>query len=163
MPWPENFDAMKRGEGCAMCEEGRPDENSLGIRFAEGRYSDAYLQKEAMQLGWSVVVWRGPHVVEAHQLSYASADYWDEVTSASRAVEAHFRPVKLNVMQLGNSLPHLHTHIVPRYEEDANLGGPFVFPTGDVGEWPTEELRADVEALRGLVARETEGSGRGGT
>jgi diadenosine tetraphosphate (Ap4A) HIT family hydrolase len=134
-----------------MCEEGRPDESELGIRFFEGAYSDAYLQREAMQRGWSVVVWRGPHVAESHELSYASGDYWKEVLAASRAVEAHFRPLKLNLMQLGNSLPHLHTHIVPRYEDDSNPGGPLVFPTGDVGTWPEEELRADVEALRRLM------------
>jgi diadenosine tetraphosphate (Ap4A) HIT family hydrolase len=151
MPWPENFEAMKRGEGCAMCEEGRPEESSFGVRFAEGRYSDAYLQREAMQRGWAVVVWRGPHVAEAHELSYASEDYWKEVLAASRAVEAHFQPVKLNLMQLGNSLPHLHTHIAPRYEDDPNPGGPFVFPTEETGPWPEEQLRADVEALRTLM------------
>src|SRR5205085_3550731 len=59
MPWPENFDAVKRGEGCAMCEEGRPEESSFGVRILEGRYSDAYLQREAMQRGWVVAVWRG--------------------------------------------------------------------------------------------------------
>jgi diadenosine tetraphosphate (Ap4A) HIT family hydrolase len=160
MPWPDNFTAVKRGEGCAMCGEGRPDESSFGLRFFQGRYSDAYLQKEAMQRGWAVVVWRGPHVAEATELSDEDAGgYWGEVLSTARAVESHFQPLKLNLMQLGNSLPHLHTHVIPRYEEDENPGGPFVFPTGDVGTWPEERLRADVDALR----RSIEGSGRGGT
>jgi diadenosine tetraphosphate (Ap4A) HIT family hydrolase len=151
---------MKRGEGCAMCEEGRQDESSFGVRFAGGRHSDAYLQKEAMQRGWVVVVWRGPHVAEATELSDVdAAGYWREVLAVARAVETHFRPVKMNLMQLGNSLPHLHTHVIPRYEKDENPGGPFLFPTGDVGTWPEEQLRADVDALR----RSIEGSGRGGT
>lgn len=143
-----------------MCEEGRPEESSFGVRILEGRYSDAYLQREAMQRGWVVAVWRGSHVAEATELSDEdAAGYWREVLAASRAVEAHFRPLKLNLMQLGNSLPHLHTHVIPRYEEDANPGGPFVFPNEDVGTWPQEQLRADVEALQ----RSIEGSGRGGT
>ena len=143
-----------------MCEEGRPEESSFGVRILEGRYSDAYLQREAMQRGWVVAVWRGSHVAEATELSDEdAAGYWREVLAASRAVEAHFRPLKLNLMQLGNSLPHLHTHVIPRYEEDANPGGPFVFPNGDVGTWPEEQLRADVEALQ----RSIKGSGRGGT
>jgi len=160
MGWPENFDAMKHGEGCAMCEEGRPDESQFGVRFFQGRYSDAYLQKEAMQCGWAVVVWRGPHVAEATELSAEDATgYWREVLSAARAVESHFEPLKLNLMQLGNSLPHLHTHVIPRFEEDENPGGPFLFATGGGGTWPEEELRADVEALK----RSIEGSGRRGT
>jgi diadenosine tetraphosphate (Ap4A) HIT family hydrolase len=32
--------------------------------------------------------------------------------------EEHLRPVKLNCDVLGNSLPHLHTHVIPRYAED---------------------------------------------
>ena len=59
MPWPAGFDAMKRGEGCAICEEGRPEESPFGVRFFEGRYPDAYLQKEAMQRGWAVAYEKG--------------------------------------------------------------------------------------------------------
>jgi diadenosine tetraphosphate (Ap4A) HIT family hydrolase len=135
-----------------MCEEGRPEESQFGVRFFEGRRSDGYLQKEAMQRGWAVIVWRGSHVAEATELSDEDATgYWKEVLSAARAVETHFRPLKLNLMQLGNSLPHLHTHVIPRYDEDENPGGPFLFPSGDGGTWPEEQLRADVAALRAFI------------
>jgi diadenosine tetraphosphate (Ap4A) HIT family hydrolase len=152
MAWASDFEAMKRGEGCEMCEQGRPEEDGYGIRFAQGRYSDAYLEKAAVQRGWSVVVWRGRHVAEATELSDEEAtEYWREVLAASRAVEMHYRPLKLNLMQLGNALPHLHTHVLPRYSDDAQGGGPFEFPTEDVGLRTGEELRLDVAALRGLV------------
>ncbi|WP_133904857.1 HIT family protein [Actinophytocola oryzae] len=38
--------------------------------------------------------------------------------SAARAVEAVFEPVKLNISMLGNGLPHLHAHVVPRHAVD---------------------------------------------
>jgi diadenosine tetraphosphate (Ap4A) HIT family hydrolase len=39
-------------------------------------------------------------------------------------VTAAFKPVKVNYFTLGNTVPHLHTHIVPRYAGDAAPGGP---------------------------------------
>jgi hypothetical protein len=47
---------------------------------------------------------------------------------ASRAIAAAFAPAKLNYDILGNSLPHLHTHIAPRYADDPRPGWPFPFP-----------------------------------
>ena len=33
--------------------------------------------------------------------------------------------MKMNYETLGNSLPHLHTHLVPRYTDDPRPGQPF--------------------------------------
>ena len=43
------------------------------------------------------------------------------------------QPVKLNYDLLGNSLPHLHTHVVPRYADDPKPGWPFPFPEDEPG------------------------------
>jgi diadenosine tetraphosphate (Ap4A) HIT family hydrolase len=40
-------------------------------------------------------------------------------------------PVKLNYDVLGNAVPHLHTHIVPRHADDPRPGWPFPFPDSD--------------------------------
>ena len=37
-----------------------------------------------------------------------------------RAIAAAFRPRKLNYELLGNQVPHLHWHLIPRYESDPN-------------------------------------------
>lgn len=43
---------------------------------------------------------------------------------AARAVERVFRPLKMNFELLGNAVPHLHAHIVPRYYGDPAPGRP---------------------------------------
>ena len=43
--WPDSFYALRRGEGCPMCEQGRPDETPYGIRIFAGEVTDAYLQR----------------------------------------------------------------------------------------------------------------------
>jgi diadenosine tetraphosphate (Ap4A) HIT family hydrolase len=150
MDWPQSFYELRRGEGCPMCEQGRPDETEYGARFLAGDVADAYLQKADIQRGYSVVVWRGRHVAEPTELSPEEATrYWLEVLEAARLIEGRFEPVKLNYQLFGNALPHLHTHVIPRYADDPKPGWPFPFPEGDPGQLDAEEFRRDVEALRG--------------
>ena len=57
----------------------------------------------------------------------------------------------MNLLTLGNELPHLHTHIIPRYDRDPSPGRPFPFPaTANVPKIPEDDFRASVEALRAL-------------
>jgi diadenosine tetraphosphate (Ap4A) HIT family hydrolase len=74
------------------------------------------------------------------------------VVRVGRALEAHLQPVKLNYDLLGNSLPHLHTHVIPRYADDPRPGWPFPFPTEEPPPQNDAEFRADVDALRSLLA-----------
>jgi diadenosine tetraphosphate (Ap4A) HIT family hydrolase len=143
--WPESFYELKRGEGCPMCEQGRPEETPYGARFFAGEVADAYLQKADVQRGYSVVVWRGRHVAEPTELSQEeAAQYWLEV---GRRLERRLEPVKLNYDILGNSLPHLHTYVIPRYADDPKPGWPFPFPD-DPGPVDDERFHADLETLR---------------
>jgi diadenosine tetraphosphate (Ap4A) HIT family hydrolase len=152
MEWPESFYALKRGEGCPMCEQGRPVETEHGARFFAGEVSDAYLQRADIQRGYSVVIWRGRHVAEPTELSAEEATaYWLEVLRAGRAIENVLEPVKLNYDLLGNSLPHLHTHVVPRYADDPRPGWPFSFPEEARPPIEEETFRRDLEALRGWL------------
>jgi diadenosine tetraphosphate (Ap4A) HIT family hydrolase len=146
--WPKEFYELKRGEGCPMCEQGRPEETEHGARFFAGETADAYLQKANIQRGYSVVVWRGRHVAEPTELSgEEAARYSLEVLEAGRRLE-RLEPVKLNYDVLGNSLPHLHTHVVPRYADDPKPGWPFPFPEDEAAPIAEDDFRRDLELLR---------------
>jgi diadenosine tetraphosphate (Ap4A) HIT family hydrolase len=146
--WPESFYELKRGEGCPMCEQGRPEETPYGAHFFAGEVADAYLQKADVQRGYSVVVWRGRHVAEPTELSQEeAAQYWLELLEVGRRLERRLEPVKLNYDILGNSLPHLHTYVIPRYADDPKPGWPFPFPD-DPGPVDDERFHADLETLR---------------
>lgn len=41
-----------------------------------------------------------------------------EIARTSRALQAAFKPHKLNVAALGNLVPQLHVHVIARYRED---------------------------------------------
>lgn len=150
--WPADWEQRKAGTGCAMCAQGRSDEDEFGIRVYESDTADAYLQKaDVGQRGYSIVIWRGRHVAEATELSDTDAGvYWADVLRVARAIELHYSPAKLNLMMLGNSIPHLHTHVVPRYVDDQNPGRPPAMePTTKL--LPIEEVRRDAAKLRELM------------
>lgn len=67
------------------------------------------------------------------------------------AIERHLRPLKLNYLTLGNALPHLRTHIVPRYADDPVPGHPLPFDLLDNQGQPEPRLQADTLALRSVV------------
>ena len=144
-----------RGSGCAMCAQGRPDENEFGIRVYRSDTSDAYLQKaDVGQRGYTIVIWRGRHVAEPTELSDTEAGaYWADVLRVARAIEVHYAPAKLNLMMLGNSLPHLHTHVVPRYLDDRDPGHPPTFMNGDqpMPALPETDVRRDAAKLLRLM------------
>jgi diadenosine tetraphosphate (Ap4A) HIT family hydrolase len=150
--WPSDWAERRRGKGCPMCGQGRSEENQYGVRVLAGRFSDGYLQRASWQRGYTVVIWRGRHVAEPTELSDGEAvGYWREVLRVGAALERHYRPVKLNYQILGNAVPHLHTHLVPRFAEDPAPGRPLPFPEGERPDLPEEQLRRDVLALRSLI------------
>jgi len=154
MEWPEEFYDVRRGVGCPICAERRPEATPLGIRFFGGEVADAYLRRTSIQRGLSIVIWRGRHVAEPTELTDdESAAYWRELLTVGRAIEQVMRPVKMNYNLLGNALPHLHTHVVPRYEDDPRPGWPFPFPEEDPIDFPQDDLRRDVDALRAALAQ----------
>jgi diadenosine tetraphosphate (Ap4A) HIT family hydrolase len=156
--WPKDWDDQRRGKGCPMCAEGRPDDNGFGPRVFSGRYADAYLQRADLgQPGYTVIVWRGRHVADPTELSAdEAAAYFAEVLKVARAIEAHYKPIKMNFEMLGNSLPHLHTHVVPRYLDDGSPGQPATFMRNvaampDV-KIPEEVILRNAASLRVLLS-----------
>jgi len=136
-----------------MCQQGRSEATEDGVRFYAGAVSDAYLRRTNIQRGLTVVIWRGRHVAEPTELNDEEAHgYWRDLLTVGRTLEDVLRPVKTNYNVLGNAVPHLHTHIVPRYADDPRPGWPFPFPEEEPPAMPEEELQRDLDALRIAIA-----------
>lgn len=152
--WPDDWDERRRGVGCLACAEGRPDSIAVGRRFHAGATADAYLHDSSVVRGYALVFWRGRHLAEPTELSDGeSCAFALEVRLVARAIEAVYRPAKLNLLTLGNSLPHLHTHIVPRYLDDPGPGGPPLFMLTETAR-PGDPAgyEGDLARLRAAVA-----------
>ncbi len=113
--WPDDWLARRQGEGCVLCGRSEIEDDEWGTRLFSGSAVDAFAVKTGVVAGYVIAVWRGRHVAEPTELDPAeAAAYWREVTHVGRAVERCFSPAKMNYETLGNIVPHLHTHLVPR-------------------------------------------------
>jgi diadenosine tetraphosphate (Ap4A) HIT family hydrolase len=152
--WPADWDERMAGVGCPMCAAVGHGDNDYWVHAFTGEFAEVNLERRTRLPGYCLVVWRHRHIAEPSDLSTREASgYWQEVLAAGRAVQAQFSPVKLNYMTLGNTLPHLHTHVVPRYQDDPAPGGPIEWPQiFSADPVPEPELHRQAARLRVLLA-----------
>jgi len=109
---------MTRVQGCELCE--------LAASFkvvANDKFS-VILADDANYPGFARVIWN-EHVREMSDL--ADEDRLllnDAVWKLEQAVREAMQPLKVNVASLGNVVPHLHWHVIPRYADDAHFPAP---------------------------------------
>jgi diadenosine tetraphosphate (Ap4A) HIT family hydrolase len=152
-PWRDDWADRVRGRACVMCDLIGVAENSWGIRVFAGRYVDAYLPRSGSVPGYTVAVWNGRHVSEPTQLRpEEAAGYWVETLRVGRAVEQGFEHAKMNYQMLGNTVPHLHAHIVPRPLLDPAPHRPLPWSFLDEGRQDDPALAAAAERLRAALA-----------
>jgi len=137
-----------------MCGSDRAPEDQHGVVIYSTDLVDAVLQRAEIQRGYTLVIWRGRHVVEPFDLAAdESATYWRSVEKVARALATYYKPLKMNYQTLGNTVPHLHTHLIPRYTQDPAPGQPFpLLPqSGSEPVIADDALRADARALQQLL------------
>ena len=82
------------------------------------------LVDDANYPGFCRVIWRD-HVREMSDLAPDDRLLLNEaVYEVEQAVREVMAPTKINVASLGNVVPHLHWHVIPRYTDDAHFPAP---------------------------------------
>jgi diadenosine tetraphosphate (Ap4A) HIT family hydrolase len=149
--WPPNYREQLSGAACSLCAEGRPEEIGARIRFFAGACADGYLHVRGVQRGYVVVIWRGRHVVEPTDLTPEEATtFWFDVLRVGRAMQAVYRPLKMNYQLLGNRMAHLHWIVAPRFVDDVAPGDPL--PGSGYRDFPEDDVRREVALLREALA-----------
>jgi diadenosine tetraphosphate (Ap4A) HIT family hydrolase len=98
--------------------------------------------------GYACVVSRR-HVAEPFELDEPeSTAFWAEAMSVAAALNILLRPLKMNYEIHGNTIPHLHLHLFPRFAGDPFEGRPI-----DGRSTAFERSPQDIERLRDAVAR----------
>jgi diadenosine tetraphosphate (Ap4A) HIT family hydrolase len=104
--------------------------------------------------GFCRVIWH-EHVREISDL--ADADRLllnDAVWRLELAVRAVMSPLKVNVASLGNVVPHLHWHVIPRYADDAHFPAPvWAAAARSTDEAVLAERRALLPQLKAEIVR----------
>jgi diadenosine tetraphosphate (Ap4A) HIT family hydrolase len=120
-PWsdPAVWEEKKRQESCPICVHGQP----LDV-LADFPASWVTGGEDAPLPGYACVFSKH-HVIEPFHLPPADAGaFWGDVMAAARVLDLLFKPTKMNYEIHGNTIPHLHAHLFPRFAEDPFVGGP---------------------------------------
>ena len=106
---------------CILCkEELKPEEGELIWRGDECR---VILVNDPDLPGFCRVIWNR-HVAEMTDLTYGEREHLMALVFAvEEAVRHVMRPYKTNIASLGNMVPHIHWHIIPRFKDDAFFPG----------------------------------------
>ena len=109
---------------------------------------------DASYPGFCRVIWRD-HVPEMSDLAQEDRLLLNEtVFHVEQAVRETMAPTKMNVASLGNVVPHLHWHIIPRYEDDAHFPAPvWAVAVRKTAESVLEARRAQLPHLAEAIAR----------
>ena len=104
--------------GCVACEGSWPASDH---RIADLGRTTAYLHDDQFFPGWTVLVLKR-HATELFELEASErAAVLDEVAETGRGLFQAFAAIKINYALLGNVLPHIHWHVIPRLASDAQL------------------------------------------
>jgi diadenosine tetraphosphate (Ap4A) HIT family hydrolase len=86
--------------------------------IAEMEHSFFVVGDHQFHRGYALVLLK-EHVREPFELpADVQRDHFREVMRAAEALAATFQPAKMNFSCYGNAEPHVHWHLVPRYEDD---------------------------------------------
>lgn len=103
----------------------RPRSNAHWDFVATLSVSSLYLSANQTYRGHCQLIFDPRHVSRVDELS---PDEWRALAAdlfrAQAAVVRTVRPDHMNLESLGNVVPHLHWHIVPRYRDDPRWGAP---------------------------------------
>jgi diadenosine tetraphosphate (Ap4A) HIT family hydrolase len=143
--------------GCGFClvvralrgaEVHRAPSGGVYRRIAELPGSIVILGHDQFYRGYSVVIAKR-HATELYHLDEADRrQYLDDMVRVAQAIDRAFRPRKMNYECLGNTVPHLHWHLFPRYADDPNPKRPTWEHSHEPPAVSEEDASAVIAAIR---------------
>lgn len=100
---------------CKACQGTWPRQDHF---VAELGLTKVYLHEDQFFQGWTVVVFQR-HATELFHLAPTERfQLMEEVNHVAKTLAEVFQAKKINYELLGNQLPHIHWHLIPRLAAD---------------------------------------------
>lgn len=135
---------------CEFCNAIKNNDSSksdlLAGELIKLRYSTVAFYKNQVFKGKFLVIFNR-HVEDLTELDQKESDeFYQEMLTVAKALKKIFKPDKMNYALLGNTIFHIHWHVIPRYKNDPNWGNP-PWPHGEV-YLPDEEVKQIIKKVK---------------
>ncbi len=111
--------------GCFYCAEHDERREAIMLKVGTMKAGTLYLFKDQSHKGRCVLALNS-HKKELYECDAQERnDFMEDLARASEAVKKLWGCTKLNLGSFGDTNPHLHFHIVPKYEGGFEFGGGF--------------------------------------
>ncbi len=135
---------------CKACLGSWPRENHF---IADLGLSNAYLHEDQFFPGWTVVVLKH-HATELFHLAPTERiQLMEEVNLVAKTLSQVYEAKKINYELLGNQLPHIHWHVIPRLASDPAPFEPVWRVQHEPLLYSEIDLQSRVEGLQQAIQR----------
>jgi diadenosine tetraphosphate (Ap4A) HIT family hydrolase len=115
---------------------------------ADLEVSTLYLTKDQSYKGRCILA-LNDHKTELCQLGAEELQAFSrDMARAAKALYEAFKPGKINYAAFGDTYPHVHFHLVPKYEGGKSWGGQFDLALSSANPAPGEELAARIREIK---------------
>jgi|ERR1051325_7217328 diadenosine tetraphosphate (Ap4A) HIT family hydrolase len=87
--------------------------------------------------GWTVLILKDHHEHLAALPLDRQLRVFHDVARTAQAIRSVFGPLRINYECLGNVVPHIHWHVIPRHANDPT-------PAAPVWGWPPAQLKGQM-------------------
>ena len=133
---------------CQMCRRWDADSD---LRVIELPLSYVILNRDQYFPGYTLLFTKD-HATELFHLDReARAALMEEVSSVAQALNTIYTPAKINYELLGNMVPHIHWHIVPRFASEPLWPRPIWAEPHEELLLSPDEYRQRIESIRSAL------------
>lgn len=134
---------------CPMCRRWDADSD---LRIIELPHSYVILNRDQFFPGYTLLLTKN-HATELFHLDReVRGALMEEVSCVAEALYSVFAPAKINYELLGNMVPHIHWHIVPRFASEPLWPRPIWAEAHEKLILPADEYRLRIETIRSALS-----------
>lgn len=134
---------------CPMCSRWDADSD---MRIMELPHSYVILNRDQYFPGYTLLFTK-KHATELFQLDRnVRTALMEEISSVAEALFSIYTPAKINYELLGNMVPHIHWHIVPRFTSEPLWPRPIWAEPHEERFLLPDEYRSRIETIRSVLS-----------
>ena len=146
---PEEWELLSKKENCPICNDDAPPEPDVMVKEFNNSW---LLASPEVCLKGTVCLGLRHHAVEIFDIPDRELmGFMREVQLVAKALKEITGAKKINYEIHGNTIPHMHMHMFPRYMDDPFPGGPIDYNQIEPPVYQGDEFQEFVDALRKKV------------